>query len=58
MSKRRFSFADVKVSGSETSSSTAPSETDWSKCFICQEGKDDKLMFPSVKKQGAGLQQL
>ena len=55
MSKQRFSFTDVKVSGSETSSSTAPCETDWIKCFICQEDKDDKLMFPSVKKEGAGF---
>ena len=46
---------DVNVSASETSSSTAPCETDWSKCFICQGDKDDKLMFPSVKKQGAGI---
>ena len=60
MSKRRFSSADVKVSdvkisASETSSSTAPSETDWSRCLIRQEDKDEKLMFPSVKKGGAWL---
>ena len=62
MSRRRFSFADVKVplgdvkgAAPEASSSTAPNETDWSKCFICQEDKDEKLMFPSVKKEGAGF---
>ena len=59
MSRRRFSFAgvpleDVKTSTSEASS-TAPCETDWSKCFICQEDKDDKLMFPNAKNAGAGF---
>ena len=48
-------LTDVKLSASEDSSSTTLFETDLSKCFICQEDKDEKLMYTSVKKEGAGL---
>ena len=48
-------MADVKV---PASSSAEPNETDWSKCFICQEDTDEKLMYTSVKKESAVLIQL
>ena len=50
-------LTDVKVSASEDSSSTTLCETDVSKCFICQEDKDEKLMYTSVKKGVQGSQQ-
>ena len=48
-------LTDVKLSASEDSSSTTLCETDWSKCFICQEDKDEKLMYTSVKKKDVGF---
>ena len=44
-------MTDVKV----PVSSTQPNKTDWSKCFICQEDTDEKLLHPNVKKEGAGF---
>ena len=62
MSRSRLLFAGVKVAltyikalAAEDSSSTAPCETDWSKCFICKEDKDEKLMYPNLKKEGTGF---
>ena len=48
-------LTDVKVSAFEDSSSTTLYETDWSKSFICQEDKDEKLIYTSVKKEGVGF---
>ena len=48
-------LTNVKVSASEEPLSKAPYETDLSKCFICQEDKNLKLMCPSVQKEGAGF---
>ena len=64
MSRNRLLFTGVKVAltdikalaaVTEDSSSTAPCETDWSECFICKEDKDERLMYPNVKKEGAGF---
>ena len=46
-------LTNVKVSASEEPLSKAHYETDLSRCFICQEDKDLKLMCPSVQKEGA-----
>ena len=48
-------LTNVKVSASEEPLSKAPYETDLSRCFICQEDKDLKLMCPSVQKESAGF---
>ena len=62
MSRCRLLFKGVKVAltnikalAAKDSSSTPPCETDWSECFICKEDKDERLMYPNVKKEGAGF---
>ena len=50
-----MALTDIKGLAAEDSSSTAPCETDRSECFICKEDKDESLMYPNVKKEGAGF---
>ena len=50
----KVTLSDVKLLNAEDSLSAAPCETDRSKCFICQED-NDKLMYTSVQKEGAGF---
>ena len=56
ISRSRLLFTGVKVALTDDRlSSTATCETDWSECFICKEDKDEKLMYPNVKKEGAAF---